>query len=51
VASIRDALYDILYDDKLLLAATGLTRNQVLSPDKVVHPSTAGHVLYAKVVA
>jgi hypothetical protein len=50
VASIRDALYDVMYDDQVLLATTGMTQKQLLSPI-VVHPSTAGHVLYSKVIA
>jgi hypothetical protein len=49
MASIRDALYDVMFDDQLLLAATGKTRSQLLSPNPV-HPSTAGHVLYAAII-
>jgi hypothetical protein len=38
-----------MFNDQLLLAATGMTRRQLLSPNPV-HPSTAGHVLYAAVI-
>uniref|UniRef100_A0A383WF64 SGNH hydrolase-type esterase domain-containing protein n=1 Tax=Tetradesmus obliquus TaxID=3088 RepID=A0A383WF64_TETOB len=50
VVSIRDALYDVIFDDALLLAATGMRRDDLLSPAAVVHPTTAGHVLYAKII-
>ncbi|WIA34469.1 hypothetical protein OEZ86_012800 [Tetradesmus obliquus] len=50
MASIRDALYDIFYDDQLLLAVTGMTKEQLLSPAAMIHPSAAGHVLFAKVI-
>lgn len=50
VASIRDALYDVMFDDQLLLAAVGMTRRQLLSAS-VVHPSTAGHILYSQIIA
>jgi hypothetical protein len=51
VASVRDALYDIIYDDALLQAITGFNKAQLLSTINVVHPSTAGHLLFAKVIA
>lgn len=50
MVSIRDALYDVMFDDALLLAATGMRRDDLLSPAAVVHPTTAGHVLYAKII-
>uniref|UniRef100_A0A383WFL8 SGNH hydrolase-type esterase domain-containing protein n=1 Tax=Tetradesmus obliquus TaxID=3088 RepID=A0A383WFL8_TETOB len=50
MASIRDALYDVFYDDQLLLAVTGMTKEQLLSPAAMIHPSAAGHVLFAKVI-
>jgi hypothetical protein len=50
MASIRNALYDVVFDDLALLATTGMTRKQLLS-SVVVHPTTAGHVLYSKVIA
>jgi hypothetical protein len=51
VASVRDALYDIIYDDAMLQAITGFKAAQLLSSNNVVHPTTAGHLLFAKVIA
>jgi hypothetical protein len=51
VVSIRDALYDVMFDNEKLLAATGMAKWDLLSQISSVHPTTAGHVLYAKVIA
>jgi hypothetical protein len=40
-----------MYDDALLQTVTGFNRAQLLSQNNVVHPSTAGHLLFAKVIA
>jgi hypothetical protein len=51
MASIRDSLYDLIYDSQEAQRTIGITRASILSSNSVNHPTTIGHSLYASVVA
>ena len=49
MVSVRDALYDLMWDDSQLTSALGISRRDILTDE--IHPTTRGHTLYGSLVA